>query len=174
MQPTRFPPPSGIRAERAARRHPHRLPPAAVANLRSTAELQQRKKRRAGEPVHTAHARESATTSVRCRGGTDVRSCRSLCLFAAPFDRVQGRVLVLRVGFGALDSDYSDDRAGASGLGAVSHRMTFPLSWRHSPRRRHELEDRPRRQRRKRSSFPGTVNPAPLRGGASAATRPAP
>src|SRR5215831_9191096 len=69
----------------------------------------------------------SATTLVRCRGGTDVRSCRTLCLFAAPFDPVQGRVPVLRVGFGALGSNRSDDRAGVYGLGAVSHRMTFPL-----------------------------------------------
>jgi len=45
----------------AARRHPLPAPitPGAVANRRSTAERQQRKRRRGGEPVHTAYAREA-------------------------------------------------------------------------------------------------------------------
>src|SRR5262249_23672567 len=35
------------------------ITPGAVANQRSTAERQQRKRRRGGEPVHTAYAREA-------------------------------------------------------------------------------------------------------------------
>jgi hypothetical protein len=90
----------------------------------STAARQQRAKNcRRCERVHITDAGESAT-SVRCWGGTDVRSCRSLCLFAAPFDPVQGRVPVLRVGLGALGSDRSDDRAGVP-VGAGSHRMIY-------------------------------------------------
>src|SRR6266404_4502522 len=93
------------------------------ANLQSAAA----KNPSAGELRHMARARDALGTSLRRQGGTDVRSCRSLCLFAAPFDRVQGRVPVLRVGLGAFGSDRSDDRAGVSGLGVVPHRMTSSI-----------------------------------------------
>src|SRR5262249_11926762 len=81
----------------------------------------------------------------------DDRSCRSLYLLAAPFDRVQGRVLVQRAGLGAFGSDRSDDRAGVYGLGVVSHRMTSSIFVASSPRRRHE---------RRRPSAPSTARTA--------------
>src|SRR5262249_3992391 len=107
----------------------------------------------------------SATTSVRYRGGSDVRTCRPLCLCAAPFDLLQGRVRLLRVRFGALGSDHSAGRAGVYGVGPVPYRMRLTASFALATARGNV---------RAVNGADSPIKPVPSRAVASVATQPTP